>query len=109
MSNPMKDFFAAGLALEEAREDRERARERLREAAAKVCPTELAALEAASDALRHAEEGFAKAGALAAFGGIEMARRALEEHSQKCDDPNCVVRKKLQELIATERRTEGLN
>ena len=52
----MKEYFLAGLAVEEAIERRDNAREALREAAAKACPEELKALNEASEHLANVEK-----------------------------------------------------
>lgn len=91
----MKDFYFAGLMVEEAREKRDAARASLREVAAVKCPDELAALEAASAALETAEK---QAGAVvAALLSGKTANEAemksiMDAHVRTCDNPDCAIK-----------------
>jgi hypothetical protein len=90
----IKDFFVAGIMVEEAKEKRDAARTQLREAAAQHCPQELSALDAASAALEAAEKraGEVFAALVRGTGDDTQIRRALEEHLKTCDNPSCPLR-----------------
>lgn len=88
----LKDFFAAGLAMEAAREAREVARNRLRDAAAVHCPEELAALNRASDAVRAAEQSFAQAMESVATQQRDAAHQQLHACGIDCGDTKCPIK-----------------
>ena len=91
----MKDFYLAGLLVEEAREKRDAARASLREVAAVKCPEELAALESASAALEEAEKQ-ASMVFTAMVTGKTMnetdMKNAMDAHIRNCDNPNCTIK-----------------
>ncbi len=96
--NIIKDYFAAGLMVEEAREKREQARTDLRDAAAVKCPEELRRLDAASDELHGAEEHFGKIMMAIMTGrgaNAAGARQFAIDHAASCDMPNCPVKANL--------------
>ena len=89
----VKDFFMAGIMVEEAREARDAARERLREVAAVKCPDELRQLDATSEALETAERRMAEVYAAMQQGKVvEGMQRALAEHARTCDIPDCFLK-----------------
>lgn len=92
----MKAYFLAGLAVEEAIERRERARANLRTAAEKVCPDEIRALDAASEALKQAETNLAHVMQNMIKGQAGEARAAVqkwaEDHAATCDNPACEIK-----------------
>lgn len=92
----LKEFFQAGVKVEEAKEVREKARAVLREAAQLHLPNELAALDHASDQLKEAEKEFADV-AMSMITDAERSvqRQAMIDHVATCDDPNCAVKKAL--------------
>lgn len=92
----MKDFFhsmarlsSAGLAVEEAREVRERARNDLRKVAAERCPEELAALDRASDVVKAAEERLVEAFKGVGAAQYNVAHAMLHDHGISCGDETC--------------------
>lgn len=106
-----KDFFMAGLTMEEAREQRDHARTKLRAAAAEKCPEELAALDAASVGLENAEKAFLDMlTAPLSVQSEESVRAAMVNHVAQCDNPNCLIKKKLEEMEkGTSKSSGGLN
>lgn len=100
----MKTFFLAGLAVEEARERRDRARDSLREVALVKCPDEVAQLDSASDRLKEAEKTYAETVKGIIEGkAAELADQFMRDHAQWCHDPECAIRK------ALETRSGGAN
>lgn len=96
----MKDYFLAGLAVEEAIEKRDRARGDMRVAAKKACPNELRALDAATDALKVAEARLVDVMQDVAKGQAGQAAGAMREwaveHAKTCDNPECEIKKSVQ-------------
>lgn len=103
--NLVKDYFTAGLAVEEARERREKARADLRAAAEIRCPEELARLDAASDMLKNAEQHFA-AVVMAIMGGggatAASTRQFAIDHAASCDVVGCPIKA----MLAAEKEQE---
>jgi hypothetical protein len=100
MAQSMRDYFLAGLALEEASEKRDRARAALREAAKVYCLNELNALDAASDAVMKAEARLVDVMQAAMKGQAgqmaEASRQWAEQHAATCDNPDCEIKKSVQ-------------
>lgn len=91
----MKDFYMAGLLVEEAREKRDAARTALREVAAVKCPDELAALETASAALEETEKQMSAVFTAMVTGKTlneTDMKNAMDAHIRNCDNPNCTVK-----------------
>jgi DNA repair exonuclease SbcCD ATPase subunit len=110
----MKEFFAAGLAAETSREDRDSARKTLRKVAQERCPDELNALDKASDELKSAEEQFARVcGEImqATMHEMEAGMRAaaieqMKAHAAVCREDRCAIKAMLAEHTA---RVAGAN
>lgn len=101
----IKDYFTAGLAVEEALDRREKARADLRAAAEIRCPEELARLDAASDALKNTEQHFA-AVVMAIMGGggatAASTRQFAIDHAASCDMESCPFKA----MLAAEKAQE---
>lgn len=98
MTNVMKTFYTAGLLVEDARERRDEARARLREAALVHCPEELAALDRASEAVEAAEKNAAEVITALLQGKTydkATVQDAAKAHRKSCNSPSCETCKAL--------------
>jgi len=96
----MRDYFLAGLAMEEAIEKRDKARAELREACKRSCPQELAKLDAASDGVAKAEARLAHVMQAVAKGAANESRAEMnkwaQQHAETCDNPECEIKRAMQ-------------
>ncbi len=101
----MRDYFLAGLALEEANEKRDRARAELREACKRACPDELAKLDVASDGVAKAEARLAHTMQALVKGQANEVRAEMnqwaQQHAVTCDNPECEIKRAVQGMMAS--------
>lgn len=85
----LKEFFAAGLAVEEAFEVKDQAGEVLRVACVEKCPDELSAYDKTKQSLEDAKNHFRDVWMRLATGDQSMSHQMLHARGMDCGDDKC--------------------